>query len=565
MLPLARRLAPCLLVVLLACKREERTQAPVAVTRPSRAWLAGVPVPESSGRTPWRGGTLTLRVPTEPAGLNRLHDVMRDAYMTRYTVGPLYETLLALDRETGALRPLLAERWEVSADGRAQTFHLRQGVTFHDGQPLTAVDVKGTLDVVMDRGNLTSAIRSELSDLEGSEAKDAHTLVVRWRRPSYPGFRTLVAAVPIMPASALREGFNAAPILRHPVGTGPFRFGSWESGASLTLMRNPSYWGDAASLERVVVRFVRDATVAGQMFERGEFDLMTGILPAQWRGMEAPEPRNAWAIRGYQRLSVLENTYSFLGWNLAHPALADRRVRQALAMLYPGDEVARAIDLGLEPRTTCPFYSASPGCDPEVTPFPHSPERAAALLEAAGWRDTDGDGVREREGVRLGFSLIVTPQSARMARLAPLLKEHLRKGGVDMRVEQVEWAVYVQRLRARQFDAFALQWSALDSDHDLYPVFHSSQTEALNYGGYHNAEVDGLLEALRREFDEGKRAMLARRVHRLVYEDQPYLFLSNRLALDAAKVRVHGLTPSLAWYDLRRVWVDPPTVAAPTP
>ncbi|MCI0571928.1 MAG: ABC transporter substrate-binding protein, partial [Myxococcaceae bacterium] len=181
MLPLARRLAPCLLVVLLACKREERTQAPVAVTRPSRAWLAGVPVPESSGRTPWRGGTLTLRVPTEPAGLNRLHDVMRDAYMTRYTVGPLYETLLALDRETGALRPLLAERWEVSADGRAQTFHLRQGVTFHDGQPLTAVDVKGTLDVVMDRGNLTSAIRSELSDLEGSEAKDAHTLVVRWR------------------------------------------------------------------------------------------------------------------------------------------------------------------------------------------------------------------------------------------------------------------------------------------------------------------------------------------------------------------------------------------------
>jgi peptide/nickel transport system substrate-binding protein len=549
-----------LLLALGACKRER--PAPPPVPTPSRAWLAGVLEPEA-GRTPVRGGTLTLRVPSEPPGLNRLHDRMRDGHMTRYTMGPLYETLLEIDRASGALQPCLAESWTVSGDGRVHTFRLREGVTFHDGAPFSARDVKATLDVVMRQGNLTEAIRSAFTALASWEAPDARTFVLRWKQADYYGFRTFAAGVPIMPAGALEADFNTSPLLRHPVGTGPFRFESWQSGHALTLVRNPTYWRQPAWLERVVVRFVADATLAAQLFEKGEFDLMTMIAPAQWRALEAPTPANAWAIQGWQRIRGVENSFSYVGWNVRRPQLADRRVRQALAHLYPGEEVARAIDLGLEPRTTCPFYRLSSLCDAAVQPLPYDMARARALLEEAGWRDADGDGVRERDGARLELTLLVVSGSAKMGRLAPLLQEHLRRAGVALKVERLEWAAYQQRLRAHTFDAVALQWADTDSEHDVFPIFHSSQAEALNYGGYAHPEADRLMEALRVEMDPARRTGLGRRLHRLLYEEQPYLFLTNRPTLDAASRRVHGLMPSLAGYDLRRVWVDPEARAEP--
>ena len=117
--------------------------------------------------------------------------------------------------------------------------------------------------------------------------------------------------------------------------------------------------------------------------------------------------------------------------------------------------------------------------------------------------DGDGDGIREKDGARLSLSLLVTPQSAKAARLAPLLQERWRRAGIELRVEKVDWAVYQQRLRSHDFDAMALLWSAADAENDLHPVFHSSQTGALNYGSYTSAAADALLESLRGEFDPG--------------------------------------------------------------
>jgi peptide/nickel transport system substrate-binding protein len=431
---------------------------------------------------------------------------------------------------------------------------LREGVVFHDGSALTSADVKAVMDAVMSEKNLTSRIRSYFVELESYAAVDGRTLTFRWRKPYFAGLRVLLTAIPVMPAKALEGEFNRLPIHRAPVGTGPFRFTSWEPGRQLTFERFDRYWGAKAHLDRFVVRPVNDATAAVQLWEQGAFDLMTQVPPSVWRSIESKDARNAWAIGGYHRIAFPENNYSWIGWS--HARFPDVRVRKALALLYPYETVEKQLDLGLELQTTCPYYRLSSSCDPTIKPLRTDPAAARKLLAEAGWSDSDGDGVLDREGKRFEFSFLSNPSSAKLSRLLPLLQEELRKAGIAMHIENVEPAVMMARLREHQFDAAAMFWSNPDVVKDNYQVFHSSQAEGgSNYVGYKSDEVDSLLERIRVEMDADKRAELERQVHRHVFEDQVYTFLTTRPALDAVKRRVRGMAPSLLWYDLRKVWI----------
>lgn len=525
---------------------------------PTTAWLSGTLPATPPGAQPRPGGTFTLRINLEPSGLTRLHDQMAEGTMVRLTVGPIYETLARVDprQPAGPLLPVLAESWEESEDHLVLTVHLRGGVKFHDGSPFTARDLKAVVDVVQNPKNATAAVRNYLADLESVTAKDDLTLVVKWKRPYFLASRTFLGAIPAMPAKALAGDFDALPIHRAPIGTGPFRFERWEPGASMSYVRNEDYWGQKAWLDRVVVRFVKDETVAAQLWERGEFDLMTRIPPTVWRGVEAPVEANGWAITGYHRSAFLENTYTWIGWNERRPFFADARIRKALALLYPRDQVARLVDLGLEPPTTCPYYPSSPSCDPTVTSLPTDDKAARALLDEAGWKDTNGDGVRDRDGQPLRFTFLSTTYSVKMGKLLPLYQETLRQAGIEADIERIDPGAYSSRVRSRDFDVIAMSWSSTDAVQDLYQIFHSSQAAAgSNSVGYLNPEVDALLEKIRTEFDPGARAALERQVHRKLFDDQVYLFLSLRPQLDAVKTRVRGLVPSIAWYRLQDVWL----------
>lgn len=525
---------------------------------PTSAWLAGTLPAPRPGETPKKGGTFTLRVNVEPTGLTRIHDQMAEGTMVRLTVGPLYETLARVDprNPAGPLLPLLAQAWEESDDHLVLTVHLRAGVRFHDGSAFSARDMKAVVDVIRNPKNATAAVRSYLDELDSLTVKDELTLVLKWKRPYFLANRTFLGAIPAMPAKALEGDFDQLAIHRAPIGTGPFRFEKWEPGASMSYVRNDAYWGDKAWLDRVVIRFVKDETVAAQLWERGEFDLMTRIPPTVWRGVESATEANRWAITGYSRSAFVENTYSWIGWNERRPVFSDVRVRRALAMLYPRDQVARLVDLGLEPPTTCPYYAASTSCDPTVPVIPNDEAAAKKLLDEAGWKDSNGDGIRDREGLPLRFTFLANTYSVKMGKLLPLYQESLRRVGIEADIERIDPGAYNSRVRARDFDVIALSWSSTDAVQDLFQIFHSSQAEAgSNSVGYSNPEVDALLEQIRTEFDPQARAALERKVHRKLYDDQVYLFLSLRPQLDAVKTRVRGLVPSLSWYRLQDVWL----------
>ena len=563
------RLLPCVLLALVACK-DKKPVEPLPPTdasaKPSPAWLKGELPADVRQGTPVAGGTFTVRVPTEPLGLNRIHDQQVEGMMARYTVGPLYETLAEFDSETHpryTLKPLLAESWEESPDHLSITVRLRKGVRFHNGDKLTSKDVKATFDAILLQTNLTNSIRSNFPDLT-VVTPDEHTIVFTTKKAHFLHRNNLLVGVPIFPASALKGDFNTLAINRAPIGTGPFRFVAWETGKSITYARNDEYWGPKAFVDKVVIRFVKDETVATQLWERGEFDLMTRIQPSVWRSIEAASASNAWAITGYNRINFIENYYSWIGWNQERPFFADARVRRALAMLYPGDKVARNIDMDLELPTTCPFYRPSESCDPAVKQIAYDPATAIALLKSAGWEDHTGDGVIDKDGVPFKFTFLANPHSVKLSKLAPLLQEEFKKVGIEMDVEKVDAAQYVGRLRAHDFDAASLGWNNNDVNTDQFQVYHSTQKSGgSNFVSYDSKQADALIDEIRVTFDENERHALERKLHAQIYEDQPYTFLTNRPQLDAIKSHVRGIHPSLAWYDLRKVWLLPPSAKAP--
>jgi peptide/nickel transport system substrate-binding protein len=539
---------PLLLVLLLTAVSCSK---PGATTRDAGAplsedWLAGrLPL---EGGTPRAGGSLAVRAMNEPAGLNPLDDAYRDGWVLRITRGLVLEALVGIDPVDYRLVPRLADFAE-SADHRVTTFTLKPGATFSDGQPLTADDVVATFAAVMATERPTGALRGELEGLAAWRKVDARTVVLEWKQPSWRALRA-VADVPVLQASALAGSW--ATLAQRPVGTGPFVVGTWQRGQGLTLnRRDPA----RAHLERIVFRFVKDHTTAAALLEQGSFDLMTNVLPANWRAMEQPDPSFAWARR-YHRVRSVDNSFSYIAWNQAHPALADTKVRRALAHLYDAALISKVVDLGLELPTSCPYFLGSESCGDAERPA-YSLTAAKTLLAEAGFGDGDGDGLLDRAGVPLRLTFLLPANSVRLGRVVPLLQEQVRAVGGQLVVEKVETASLSARLARRDFDAVSRVWTEFDREQDLFPLFHSSQRDGgANLAGYASAEADRLLEAVRAEFDVERRRELERELHRLLVNDQPWLIMTTRQSLDLAKVQVHGLRPSLTWYDLTQVWVE---------
>lgn len=482
----------------------------------------------------------------EPATLNYL-DSRADGTAFRILARSVLDTLIELQPD-GSLAPGLAAAWEESADHLTTTLTLR-AASFSDGTAFTSKDVVATFAALMDPNRPTGNQRGEFSALAAWKALDEQTVQLTWNRPSVFSIRALTR-LPMMSAAQLEGDWSK---LETPLGTGPFVVKSWERGQRLTLAKRPG--AKNAYLDTIIFRFVKDHTAAAAVFEKGEFDLMTNITPALWRALEQPAAK--WARDGYNRVRSTDNSFSYMAWNGARAPFDDVRVREALGLLYDSKLVTKVVDLDLEVPTSCPYWPGSESCSPKVGPNRFDPAGARALLADAGWVDSDGDGVRERDGRALRFSFLLPANSVRLGRVVPMFQEQLRTVGAELEIERVETATLAARVNKRDFDVMSRLWTEFDRDQDLFQLFHSSQIDGgANSVGLNDAEVDSLIERIRGEFDLAKRRALERQLHERLNSLHPMLLMTDRQSLDAAKKRVHGLVPSVAWYDLRKVWVQ---------
>ena len=522
----------CLLLVLIAgCGSGPDSTPSETSARPERS---------DAEVEPAFGDTLMVHMPSEMPHLNPL--TSSDAYATTI-MGHVFDTLLIRDPETLEMLPYLAEAWEISEDNLQYTFTLREGVTFSDGEPLTVEDVKFTYETIMNPEVDAPHLRSYFIDIIDCEILDERTVRFTCNRPYYRHI-VMLGGMDILPEHIYGEGeFNNHPNNRSPIGSGPYVLSAWDTGRQVTLARNDRYWGvDAEDVDvtpyfdRKVYQIISDPNAAFQVQLRGDLDVMNHRAETWVRQANTPRFESM-----FDKYEYYAPAYSYLGWNNRGPLFEDARVRTAMTMLLDRESIRDNIYYELARTVSGNFMIGTPEHNDNIEPLPFDPEAAEALLDEAGWVDSNGDGLRDKDGVTMRFDILLPNDSPEGERITTLYREELSRAGIEMNIRQMEWASLTERVQSRNFQAYLMGWS-MPPDPDPYQVWHSSQAESgSNYVGFIHEEADQLIEDARVSFDRDERVAMYHRFHEIVHEEQPYTFLFSRMTLLAVDQRVHGI------------------------
>jgi peptide/nickel transport system substrate-binding protein len=523
-----------LAIVLAACggpSSEPTTTAetPSAAAEPDTPKV-GETEPAVEDETPVDGDWIIMQLSAEMENLNPFTST--DAYSSAIT-GHIFDTLVRLDYETLEIIPELAESWETSEDHLSYTFTLKEGVRFSDGVPLTAEDIRWTFETIKDPNTDAPHMRNYYNDVVSCEVIDARTVKFTCDKPYFRHLFVL-GALDVVPKHIYGTGnVNDHPNDRTPVGSGAYVLEEWQTGQQVVLARNENYWGEKPHILKRVYKIIVNEEAAFQVLARGEMDTM-GLTAEQWveRGSKPSFEEK------FNKFKYNQNGYIYIGWNIRRPLFNDKRVRQALTMLVDRELVRDEIYYGFATITTGNFFIDEPEYNQDIEPWPFDPERAAALLDEAGWFDSDGDGLRDKNGVPFRFETLLTNESAQGEKICTLLQEELAAAGIEMTLRQMEWASLLENIHQLKFDACLMGWG-LPPYPDPYQVWHSTQTgiRGSNHVGFINDEADRIIEDGRLEFDREKRVALYHRFHEILHEEQPYTFLFCRKALTAADKR----------------------------
>jgi peptide/nickel transport system substrate-binding protein len=517
-----------------------RPEPPPAGTLPGPATVPAPPHPAT--------GTLHVHLDVEPS---TLHPLAADAAAVRaVTDGLVYQTLI--DCAGGAYRPLLAESWDVSDDGMRIALRMRSGVRWHDHHAFGVLDVQATLEPLLrkgqGRGNWTQAalLGAELADVDSIELVSERTIRLVLKRPSDLALRAL-CDVPILPDHLVRGVRpESSPIAKQPVGTGPFRFAGWERGKRIRLQRVIDAWGPGppVGVDEIVFDLDADGVRALNRTRRGELEILPHVLDVHYP--DQVEPSTLHGMTELYRLTP-ERT-SFLVVNHRHEPLGDARVRRAIALLWDRERFARELHKDLARPIGGPVFGG------DVPPPAFDRARAIKLLDAAGYRDTNADGVRDRDGRPIRLTMLEVAGSRTLPVEAHAFVLEMRKAGLLVDVVATDPATVQARLQRGEFDLAPMMWEELP-DEDPSPLFASGGL--FNYGGYQSPALDPLWERLRVAPGEAGRRPLLQQIARIIADEQPVIFLYRADVPALVSTRVHGLAANGDRLDLRRVWLDP--------
>jgi ABC-type transport system substrate-binding protein len=434
--------------------------------------------------------------------------------------------------------------WQLpDVDWESGDFEWLKGEGPNGRHRVTADDFVFPFELIQDTSveGRVSSMRNYYERFESVEAVDDLTLHVRVKERS---FLDLAMFLELTPLPRWLYGFDPSGqayaqekrgewINSHwyqgAIGTGPYRLKE-QSKAGLVFQANSAYFGEPASFDRIERLHVQDSLHA---FNMGEIDLViplpedlarTGLLEGE---SQPTDPK-------LRRVNYETMTYFYMGWNQERAPFGDKAVRQAMTLSLDRERILKEVFQGLGSVTSGPFPKQSPCYDRSVEPWPFDLELASSKLEAAGWSDRDGNGVRERmvdgEEIELRFTLLSYGYSEAFRSLTEIWREDLARIGVVMEVEEVAWVPMLERMDTGDFDAYTGAWVP-GWDTDLTQLWHSSQADvkaSSNRIGFRNAEADRLAEALRAAQEPVDRTAICHEFHALVHEEQPYTFFFQR-------------------------------------
>ncbi|HSF23894.1 MAG TPA: ABC transporter substrate-binding protein [Blastocatellia bacterium] len=389
----------------------------------------------------------------------------------------IYDTLLVKD-EKFEFVPSLAQSFEASEDHRTFTFHLRPGVTFHNGKPLTSADVRYTFDSIL-LPSTRSPIRGAVEKIASIEAPDPLTVVFYASEP-YPTFIGNLPAIGIIPEGAGIEMIDS------PIGSGPYKFVSYQEGAELKLEANSGYWGGAPNIPRVNIKVVTDNSTR-------QAELMSGEVDLAYNAQFDPETVRALSRRSDIQIKLGEGAnIGYLGLNLSSSSLlSNQKVRQAVAYCIDRDVIIHRLLRDQARKANALLPPEHWAYEPEVAAYDHDPDRAKQLLDEADFPDPDGEGPEPRLRLTL---LTSTTQLSR--NIASIIQDQLRRAGVQLELQSLESATMFDKLSKAQFDLYYLIGLGFNQSTDAFQfVYHSR---------YQNPDFNDMVAKLRATTDPGQ-------------------------------------------------------------
>jgi peptide/nickel transport system substrate-binding protein len=457
------------------------------------------------------GGNLSVQITAEPPGLDlTATPASATATVVFYNI---QEALVKVD-EQGKLVPWLAERWQASADGLTWTFVLRRGVKFHNGRPFTAEDAKFVLERARNPETKHPHAKN-YEDIATVQARDEQTVVITLKKVNAMFLYNLARQGSVMyPKEAVEQQKS------QPVGTGPFVLARWERGDRIVLKRNPDYWAKGLPrLEQVTFRFIPDPNAALAALRAGDIDIMGFGLGPESVDVVRQDPN--------LKVSVGETTNDvILALNNSRKPYSDLRVRRALTHAIDKDEVVKGAMFGLGRVLGTNIDPLNPYFIDMSKAVPYDPARAKALLTEAGYPQ--------------GFDAVlkVTPQYPYTVRTGEVLAQQLGKVGVRVKLEQIEWGQWLDRVYKQ-------------ADYDMTIIGHAEAWDAENYANpnyYFRYDSPRFQEVYRQSeatLDDRKRRELYAELQRIMVDEAPVVWLYIHPRLVAAKKGVQGI-----WKDL---------------
>lgn len=490
-----------------------------------------------------RSHTLRVQIDAEPGRLNPL--VSPTVWGRRITLGTVFEPLLRYVPPDGAqparYAPRLARSWRVMPWGNEIRIEIEPGVKFHDGRSLTTSDVQFTLDAIRDPRRRIDHLRPMLADIEAVELITASELRIRLKRPSGWVLRAL-AEIPILPMHVYDGSLLAGGAI---IGSGPWKLASNKHG-TVHLTRFDSYWGKPAAIADLEFVYQPDAAVALVEAKRGDFDLIPALIPAHY-----PEQASAPGIAAsFRPLDLRPPRMRYLMFNAQHPALADARVRHALALLVNRREIEKRVFDGLARPALWPIWPGGFVNAPESEVPAFNPAEAGKLLDAAGWSDRNKDGIREQGEVQLRLVMVGGEQPAPEASSGQAPKtarevfvEAARRIGVAIEVKTGGASWVAKRIEDGAYELAEIEWSGM-VDMDV----------ASRLGGRHphrasSPRIDRVLDQMGAAWDPAERTQLAGDLILALAQTWPIA----GIVADAPKGLVHERVEGVRIWD---GWVD---------
>ncbi len=450
-------------------------------------------------------------------------------------INVIMEPLVKFDVDMN-LTPLLASSWEFSSDSLTLTFYLQEGVTWHDGTPFTAHDVKYTYEWVLDPDNGASN-RGLYQDISKIEVVNDYEIEFHLSKP-YSFLLNNIARMPITP----KHAGDRSDFRQNPVGTGPYKLVSWTRDDRMILRANEDYWGGKPIIQNLIFRTIPEDATRLLAFEAGEIDIYQGgIVPQELPRLEQ-DPK-----------FVVQRTpgtgYTYLGFNTRVGALGDVRVRRAVSHLIHREGIVQRVMNGIGTPGIGPIPTGLPWFNPDVPRYEYSPEKAKELLAEAGYPDGE-----------IKLRLFTNENPVRM-RIAEILQHEAQQVGITVEVTIEEFGAYLARIQETDdYDIFILGWSGqLDPDRAMIRQFHTQGSN--NYTGYSNERLDYLLNYGRSVAPDSQESIdIYNEAQEIVVRDVPYGFINytEEVGIHHPYIKNWSVHPysAAAWQDAHKMVKD---------